>query len=387
MNIILFSPHFPANFYRFCTALQYQQCNVLGIASVPYDQLRPELREALTEYYYVTDMADYDQVLRAVGYFTHKYGKIDCFESHTEYWLEQDARIRTDFNIPGITSDMISEMKYKSLMKQKFVEAGVAVAPGKVIRTPEEALAFVKETGFPVVAKPDNGVGAAATYKLQNDEEVQSFFRHKPPVDYFFEGFITGELYSFDGLTDRDGNVVFYAVHHFSRGIMEIVNKDLDMYYYSLRDIPPALEQAGLATVKAFHVRERFFHIEFFVTPTGEVVALEVNMRPPGGLSMDMFNFANDADLYYQWGNVVVNNRCDAIASRKYHCVYVGRKNNKLYRHSHDEILARWGHVVVYHEPVVSIFSAALGNYGYVARAENWPDLQEFIDFVHAKQE
>lgn len=388
MNIIMFSPQFPPNFYQFCTALARQQgCNVLAIASTPYEQLRPELRGALTEYYRVRNMEDYDQVLRAVGYFTHKYGKIDRFESHTEYWLEQDACIRTDFNIPGIRSDMIDEMKHKSLMKQKFIEAGVAVAPGKVIHTLEEARKFIQdEAGYPVVAKPDNGVGAAATYKIRNDEELQAFFREKHPVDYFIEGFISGELYSFDGLADRDGNSVFYTCHHFSQGIMEIVNHDLDMYYYSLRQIPLELEKAGLATVKAFDVRERFFHIEFFRGSDGKIVALEVNMRPPGGLSMDMFNYANDIDLYYQWANVVVNNRFDAAYFRKYHCAYIGRKYNKNYQYSHEEILGCWGHAIVYHEPVEGIFSKALGNYGYIARSENWSELQEIIDFIRAKR-
>lgn len=37
-------------------------------------------------------------------------------------------------------------------------------------------------------------------------------------------------------------------------------------------------------------------------------MALEVNMRPPSGLSMDMFNYANDINLYQQWANVMVNN-------------------------------------------------------------------------------
>jgi hypothetical protein len=52
--------------------------NVLGIADEPYDQLSPELKESLTEYYLVNDMHNYDEVLRACGYFTHKYGKLDA---------------------------------------------------------------------------------------------------------------------------------------------------------------------------------------------------------------------------------------------------------------------------------------------------------------------
>ena len=44
----------------------------------------------------VDDMEDYGQMFRAVAFFSFKYGKIDWLESNNEYWLEQDARLRTD---------------------------------------------------------------------------------------------------------------------------------------------------------------------------------------------------------------------------------------------------------------------------------------------------
>ena len=59
----------------------------------------PELKESLDEYYKVGSLENYDEVYRAVAFFAFKYGKIDWLESNNEYWLEQDARLRTDFNI------------------------------------------------------------------------------------------------------------------------------------------------------------------------------------------------------------------------------------------------------------------------------------------------
>ena len=101
MNHVYLSPHFPPNYYLFCTHLRRLGVNVLGVADEPYEWLRPEIKEALTEYYRVDDMHSYDQLVRACGYFTHRYGKIDRVDSHTEYWMELEARLRTDFNILG----------------------------------------------------------------------------------------------------------------------------------------------------------------------------------------------------------------------------------------------------------------------------------------------
>jgi hypothetical protein len=130
MNIVYLSPHFPPNYYLFCVHLRRLGANVLGIAEDPYESLRDELREALTEYYRVHNTENYDEVLRAVGYFTHRYGKIDRVASHNEHWLELEAYLRENFNIFGKKIAATAYIKRKSLMKQKFIDAGVEVAPG-----------------------------------------------------------------------------------------------------------------------------------------------------------------------------------------------------------------------------------------------------------------
>ena len=385
MNIVLLSPHFPSNYQKFSIALHKLGATVLGIADEEYENLHPDLKAALTDYYKVTDMHDYDQLVRAMGYFTHKYGKIDRFESHTEYWLETDAKIRTDFNITGIKNDGIKQVKLKSLMKKKFAKAGIAVAPGKVIRTFKEAEAFIKKVGFPVVVKPDNGVGAAGTHKVNNQEELEALFARESLPECFMEGYIEGNIYTFDGLTDREGKLVFYTSHTYRDGVMETVNQDLDTYYYSLRNLPEKLEKAGLEAVKAFEIRERFFHFEFFITPEGQIVALELNIRPPGGFTMDMFNYANDVDLYAEWGKILMNGSTTIDYRRKYHCIYIGRKSNKHYVHSHEQIMDKYGELIVQHETICGVFSAAIGNYGYVARSEELSELLTMAEYIHQK--
>ncbi len=81
MNYIFLSPHFPVNHYNFVPHLRAFGINVFGIADENYDNLRDELKYNLVEYYKVSDLHNYDELLRAVGYFTFRYGKIDRLES------------------------------------------------------------------------------------------------------------------------------------------------------------------------------------------------------------------------------------------------------------------------------------------------------------------
>ncbi|MGE5190218.1 MAG: ATP-grasp domain-containing protein [Gemmatimonadota bacterium] len=385
MNFVFLSPHFPPNYYPFCVRLKDLGANVLGLADAPYDALRPELRDAMAEYYRVDDMRDYDGLVRALGHFTHRHGRIDRIDSLNEYWLETESALRTDFNIPGPRADAIDVVKRKSRMKEIYRGAGVAVARGGAAPSLAEALRIAAETGYPLVAKPDKGVGAAATFRIGDRAELERFFARKPPVDYVLEEFIRGRIFSFDGLADRDGNLVFFTAHAYSQGIMETVNEDDHISYYSLREIPPDLEDAGRRTAAAFGVRERFFHLEFFRRDgDGAVVALEVNMRPPGGLTTDMFNYANDIDIYREWASVVVRNRFEARWSRPYHCAYVGRKNRKRYARSHAEVVAALGALIVHHTPMESIFRDAIGDYGYLVRS---PGLDDVLAAVRIIQE
>ncbi|MCR4417913.1 MAG: ATP-grasp domain-containing protein [Ignavibacteria bacterium] len=384
MNYIFLSPHFPVNYYNFIPRLREFGVNVFGIADENFENLRYELKYSLNEYYKVNDLHNYDELLRAVAFFTFKYGKIDRLESFNEYWLETDARLRTDFNIPGIKLDQIEFYKNKSRMKELFQKARINVAKGKVVKEKTEAEIFIKEVGYPIVAKPDKGVGAAQTYKIENDDELNSFFNSKPPIDYILEEFIEGDIYSFDGLTDQNGEIVFFTSHKYQRGIMETVNNDLHIYYYSLIDIPQDLYESGKRIVETFEVKERFFHFEFFRRyRDGKLYALEVNMRPPGGFTLDMFNYACDFDVYREYASIVVTNKLTAEYERKYHVCYIGRKFNKNYVHTHEEILKKFNEILVMYSPISPVLSDALGNYCYIVRSKDFSQIEEAIEFIH----
>jgi len=383
MNVVFLSPHFPSHYSRFCLNLKAAGANALGVGDEPFDNLSQEVRSTLTEYYQVNDMHDYDALVRACGFFTHRYGKIDRLDSLNEYWLSIEARLRDDFNILGVRGSDIDFIRRKSRMKVKFSEAGVPVARGQVVQTVDDAHALILETGYPVIAKPDVGVGALATYRLNSSQDTNTFFENKSDTDYIMEEFISGSIYSFDGLADRNGNPVFYTAHKFSQGIMETVNEANHLYYYSLRDIPESLEKIGRACLKAFEVRERFFHIEFFQTAAGQYVALEVNMRPPGGFTTDMFNYACDIDIYRIWSELLVQQKTEFKYKREYHCCYASRKFNRSYAHRHEDILSRYGDFMVQIESVPGVFSSALGDIGYIFRSKSMDQILEIVNYVH----
>ena len=378
------SPNFPEQFRFFCKALKEAGATVHGLGDTFYDDLHPELKESLTEYYKVSDMHSYDELVRALGFLTHKYGKIDRIDSLNEYWLETECLLRTDFNIPGIKAEQIDEIRKKSGMKKVFQRARVRTIRGELIQSEDHALKFIKTTGFPVVVKPNSGVGAQSTFRLNNSEDLNKFLKKFNITDFIIEEFIEGTLHSFDGLVDSFGNLAFCTAHNYSAGVMETVNDNMHIQYYSLINIPKKLISAGKRIIKAYGVTERFFHLEFFRTAAGEYIALEMNMRPPGGYTTDMFNWSTDADIYKTWADVIVKKVSGTDKERKYHCAFASRKNHLNYQFSHADIIQKYGLDLSRHMVMPDVFRSAMGDYAYIFRSRNEEKIHEITNFIHA---
>ena len=390
MNFIFLSPNFPKTYFHFTQCLKNNGVTTLGIGDCPYEQLEPECRDSLVEYYKVSSLENYDEVYRAVAFFAFKYGKIDWLETNNEYWLLRDAQLRTDFNITtGLNNDRIGGIKYKSRMKEFYAKAGVKTARYHLVTDLDAGLEFVSRVGYPVIVKPDNGVGAAATYKLRDEAELRAFYADPPHVQYIMEEFINGTIVSYDGICNSNRDIIFETSHYFPDPVMDVVNDRLDLWYYSHKEIPADLRDAGRRTIKAFESNSRFFHCEFFLLnedkeglgKKGDLFGLEVNMRPPGGYTPDMMNYANDIDVYQIWADMVCfdHGRFDP-QQRPYCCVYASQRRGNAYAHGHDHIFAAYGANILMYEEMPQVLSGAMGDFAYIAR---FPSEDEAIAFAH----
>ncbi|MFD0049067.1 acetyl-CoA carboxylase biotin carboxylase subunit family protein [Actinomycetes bacterium NPDC127524] len=384
MNIIFFSPHFPQNSTYFCSHLKNNGANVLGIGDTPYESLSDSLKEALTDYIQIKHMEEYNDVLKAVGYFTHKFGKIDRFESLNDHWLELEAKIRTDFNIYGTKLEFVYDVIHKSKMKKFFEECDVTMIRSVKDITYPKAAEFIKTVGYPIVIKPDLGSGASMTSKINNDTELNQFFEQKPAeVNFIAEEFIEGNVLTYDGLIDREGVVQFDATHLFDQSIMTVVNTNDHLHYYCLKDVPTKVRQAGQSILSAFDITERFFHIELFESKkNGKLYALEVNMRPPGAWMTDAINYSYNIDIYKEWANMVVHNHVKVPEEGTYFTAYASRKDLKHYVHRHEDIVSTYADYIVYHNRIEDVFSQAMGNYAYQFRADTFEKAQSIVSYV-----
>ena len=392
MNVVFISPNFPLDFYNFCSRLKQRGVNVLGIGDAPYEHLPKHTIDSVTEYYRVRSLENYEEVSRACQFFSEKYGKIDWIESENEYWLETEAKLRSQFDVnTGTKFEHLSSMKYKSKMKDVFKSCGIPVARYQLIDDYDEAVKFAQLIGYPVIVKPDNGVGACSTYKLNDISELDYFFATKDPhIKYIMEEFICGHVETFDGITDSNKNILIASSHYMLNSIMDTVNEHLDMAFYFQEFEGRDIEAIGRKAVEAFDTRSRFFHFEFFrldqdkegLGKKGDLIGLEVNMRAPGGNILDMINYAYDVDVYTIWADMLIYDKCFYDINRKYLVGYASRRDSIDYVHSIGDVYNKYGDKMLMSFDVPEVFADAMGDKVSIFRSKDKNEILDMVNFI-----
>lgn len=394
-NFVFISPNFPDSYWKFCAELKNNGLRVLGIGDCPYDDLKQELRDSLHEYYKVDSLESYDQVFRAVAYFTFRYGKIDWLESNNEYWLERDAKLRTEFHITtGFMAEEMRSVKCKSAMKAYYEKAGIPVARYHIVQGYEDAVEFANQVGYPVVVKPDNGVGASSTYRLKCDEDVRFFIDTKDDNIYIMEEQVNGYVCTYDAIIGAQGQPLFVSGNVTPNSLMDVVNDNQDSIYYLEKEVPADVREAGEKTVKAFGVKSRFVHLEFFrltqdqkgLGKKGDIIGLEVNMRPAGGYTPDMYNFAYETDVYKIWADMIAYDSSLKPLGTSRYCAFVGRRDGREYAMDHNAIMDKYGYAMRMQGRIPDALSGAMANQMYICVFDTKDQMDTYFrDLLTAK--
>ena len=395
MNYIFISPNFPKVYRHFVKELHLHGVNVLGIGDEPYEQLDPELKDSLTEYCFVADMNRVDWMINTINYLKDKYGRIDFIESNNEYWLHNDATYREWFNVPnGFNVSELEDRQRKSGMKKYFKKAGAKVARYILVSSLKNSEKFVKKVGFPVFAKPDLGVGAAKTFKIRNQKELKAFHEQNLEETYIMEEYLDGSIISFDGIADANSKVVMAFNEFFPTPIADVVSRKQDVYYYAKSVMPDSFYKLGEKIVKSFGLKQRCFHIEFFVLKKdkeglgkkGDIVALEANLRTPGGNTADLLNLTTNISYYKTYADVIVGNKVETFYDSNRIAVSVDRRNEHHYEHSDEEIKDLYSRQLIERGTYPKVFAEAMGDVYYFAVFSNEKDMKKFVQFVMKKQ-
>lgn len=324
MHVLFMAPHFPANQRQFVRALHAVGARVTGIGDVPPEWLDGELKRWMVGYEHVANLADEQQVLDAVRRVQSR-GWVDRLECTVEAIMLTTARVREAATIPGLSVEQVTLCRDKFVMKQFLRERGIPCARNAAIHTLEDAHAFAREVGFPIILKPRDGAGAHGTTRIDHAEQLAPVLREMglghPRVFLTAEEFISGHEGFYDTLT-VNGQVVFEAVSHYYPNVLEAMRTRACSPYIITTNRLHAegyteLKQFGRRVVAALGLGTTPTHMEWFFGPRGLSFS-EIGARPPGVRFWDLYCWANDMDLYLEWARALVHGHCNPQPSRRY---------------------------------------------------------------------
>ncbi len=383
MHVLFIAPNFPANQREFVRALKAVGAVVTGIGDTRTEYLDDQIKGWLDFYEHVPSLSDEEAVTEAVRRAQRRGPWVDRLEATIEAHVLMAARVRERTGIPGMSSETVLVCRDKFRMKQFLRARGVPCARNAAVSSVAEARAFVAEHGYPAILKPRDGAGAAGTYRLESDEDllraVVETGLDRRPLPMTMEEFVSGHEGFYDTLT-CNGQVVFEGICHYYPNVLEAMRSRLvnpQILVTNRIDAPgyTMLKEFGRRVIATLGLSTTPTHMEWFYGPKGLMFS-EIGARPPGCRLWDLYNQANDFDLYHAWAEAIVLGRTSPRPSRRYSAGAIALRPSqdghiRAYQ-GVDEVKERFGNwIIKAHLPPAGTPTQPV-EAGYLANAWLW---------------
>jgi len=290
----------------------------LGIVSQePISRFPDDLKLRIHAFVRVRDAMDARELTQGVRLIARQMGgRIDRLIGILEPLQEALAQTRETLGLPGMTPPVARRFRDKAEMKDVLRGSGLPCAGHRLCRTEEEALAFAKSSGYPLVVKPPAGAGAKDTFRIASETELTGYLRMAPPrpdAPVLLEEFLSGREYSFDSVSIA-GQHMFHSVTEYTPTPLEVMESAWIQWTVMLpKDITgpeySAIHEAGPKALDALGMDTGITHMEWFRREDGTIAISEVAARPPGAQFTTLLSYTHDLDFYKEWVRIVAFGR------------------------------------------------------------------------------
>ncbi len=273
----------------------------------------------------VSDPLSASDIQEAVALLARRHGAPHRILAVLEAIQVQVAEARARFGVPGTDPRTADLFRDKARMKAALQAAGLPVARNKLLTSAADAESFAKECGFPMVLKPPAGMGAKATFRVNDAGALLRAVagmgvNASRPV--LAEEFLQGQEYSFETIT-VGGEVKVHSVSRYLPSCLEVLENPWIQWCCLLpREIGggefDGARAMGFGAIKALGLDTGMTHMEWFRRADGSLAIGEIAQRPPGANITRMTGLAHDVDPYRAWARAVVDDAFEGPWTRKY---------------------------------------------------------------------
>ncbi|MFT5351707.1 MAG: carbamoylphosphate synthase large subunit [Gammaproteobacteria bacterium] len=334
MNIIFVEPSFPYNQGEFVRGLHEAGANVIGIGERPKETLSDEVASRLSHYVQVQSVVHEPSLLKAVRQIQSQVW-VDRIEATVEAHIMATAKVREATGIPGTSVETAYLCRDKPAMKEVLRKAGIPCAQSTRACDANEARAFAAEWGYPLIIKPPAGAGASGTWKVRDAAELEHIIIESGLADgseMAIEEFIEGHEGYLDCVTINGDVAHEFITHYYPNVLVAMRERWISPQMVTTNRIEAKgykqVRQMARDVIKALDIGTSATHMEWFAGPKGLKFS-EIGCRPPGVGQWDVYNTANDFDLYLEWASALVHGKPHKTPSRRYAAGMISLRPNR----------------------------------------------------------
>lgn len=330
-TVLMLTPGYPGEMPYFARGLAEHGAAVLGVANGPAHELPELTRQVLSGYLHVHDLfSDTDSAISQIRRWLGKrhVDRVCCL---WEPGVELAAQIREALGVPGQSYEQAQRFRNKDLMKQALAVGGVRVPLHEVAHSAAEVRRAAEKIGYPLIIKPLAGAGSQDTFRCDSERDVTAAIGQLGHIDVVdVEEFIDGEEFTFDTICAKGDIKYFHIGYYRPRPLIARTNEWISPQTLSYRHVDDPWVSGGRTmgeqVIKVLGYDTGFTHMEWYRKSDGEVVFGEIAARPPGARTVDLMNFASDADLFKGWAEAELNGDFSLEIERNYNAACITKR-------------------------------------------------------------
>ncbi|MEU5432208.1 hypothetical protein AB0G73_02395 [Streptomyces sp. NPDC020719] len=252
----------------------------------------------------VLDSLAYDDVLPVLREIAVWHGIPDAVFGQSEYDIFTAARLSAELGVAGgYGLDLVRRFKDKPAMKSVVGAAGIRVPRFRHLDDAPSAETVAEELGgLPLVLKPRAAAGSEGVTVVGTMQALREALDGVEPTAYECEEYVEGEIFHVDGVY-RAGALHFVSASQYVNTCLDYA-RGLPLGSVLLDEGPERDELTAFADgcLGALGLRDGAFHLEVIRRSAGELVFLEVGLRPGGAqvpfLHVDLYGIDLFAEAF-----------------------------------------------------------------------------------------
>ena len=308
-HLAFVAPMFLENTNRYVKAFADLGITLSLISADPEEAIPAGTKHA--GHYRVRDCLDGAQLAEACRAIVRGVGKIDRLCGVLEQLQLPMAEARDAVGIEGLSAATARNFRDKDRMKEVLRAAGVPVARSVLAHSLAEVRAFVDEVGYPIIVKPQAGLGARATHRIGREEDLEGLV---PPFQV--EEFVRAREHTCETVTIR-GVPVWRSGTRYFPSPLEVLETAWVQYCVLLPREADDPTWTGFAPINTAALTALFgsqattaagtalTHMEWFLREDGTRLVNEVGARPPGVQIMPLMSLAHDTSMFADWARLM----------------------------------------------------------------------------------